>query len=50
MVLGLWWLSSIIYFIIIGISACTAGITGNLGGNSSKETNKTHKIGETVKW
>ncbi len=35
--------------IIIGISACTAGITGNLGGNSSKETNKTHKIGETVK-
>ncbi|GJF50585.1 DUF4352 domain-containing protein [Staphylococcus argenteus] len=35
--------------IIIGISACTAGITGNLGGNNSKETNKTHKIGETVK-
>ncbi|CDR63851.1 TPA: DUF4352 domain-containing protein [Staphylococcus argenteus] len=35
--------------IIIGISACTAGITGNLGGNYSKETNKTHKIGETVK-
>ncbi|EGS83433.1 DUF4352 domain-containing protein [Staphylococcus aureus] len=35
--------------IIIGISACTAGITGNLGGNSSKEANKTHKIGETVK-
>ncbi|QOY77803.1 DUF4352 domain-containing protein [Staphylococcus aureus] len=35
--------------IIIGISACTAGITGNLGGNSSKETNKTHRIGETVK-
>lgn len=35
--------------IIIGISACTAGVTGNLGGNSSKEANKTHKIGETVK-
>lgn len=35
--------------IIIGISACTAGVTGNLGGNSSKEANKIHKIGETVK-
>lgn len=42
-------MSSIIYFNYHRISACTAGITGNLGGNSSKETNKTHKIGETVK-
>ncbi len=49
MVLGLWWLSSIIYFNYHRYLTCTAGITGNLGGNSSKETNKTHKIGETVK-
>ncbi len=41
--------SVLFILIIIGISACTAGVTGNLGGNSSKEANKTHKIGETVK-
>ena len=49
MVLGLCGCLVLFILIIIGISACTAGITGNLGGNSSKETNKTHKIGETVK-